>query len=90
VWIAQVDAIYDMLHCERTLSKEEVIAAYSAIIQQLNTLLRGFAETDYAIIVDQVFEQDSWLVDCLASLSQRKPILIGIHCDLASIFHKST
>jgi chloramphenicol 3-O phosphotransferase len=85
VWIAQVDAIHDMLHCEQTLNSDEILTAYTTIINQLNTLLSNFAETNYAIIVDQVFEQQSWLSDCITALNGRQPIMVGVHCDLADL-----
>ncbi|MBM5571265.1 MULTISPECIES: phosphotransferase-like protein [Deefgea] len=85
VWIAKIDDIHDMLHCEQELESSEAVECYGVIVQQFNHLLNGFSKTNYSIIVDQVFEQQVWLDGCLKALAEREPILIGVHCNLAEL-----
>lgn len=85
---AQIDQFIAMLPEEIQYNRHDLEKHIEHIVYPFHRSVKDLATTGNKLIVDHVFENEKWLIDCLKLMIDTPVLFVGLHCSLEELVRR--
>ncbi|HEY3898163.1 MAG TPA: hypothetical protein VGM54_06095 [Chthoniobacter sp.] len=82
---ASLDTFTDMFHWAAIPDEEQKRSCHRAGVANFHRALPILAGCGFPVVIDHVFEESQWYLDCIEALKGTETHLIGVRCPLSEL-----